>query len=123
MKFVKRRAARAPENDPFMIDLQWVEATVRVVEWCALISVIQYAADVTGNPWLKTLALSLTLQISWLAGTWVSSRFEFDLIQRGPYWVRILVNAIPVLLICYGLYKASYALSQSVIGALVAAAK
>ncbi|MGW8787121.1 hypothetical protein [Heyndrickxia sporothermodurans] len=84
------------EKDAFSQDLTRTEWIFKVFGWLVIIGTLKYAAASTGHAAFNFWALGLTIEIGWLAFSFISNRMEIEIVSYNgnkPY-LRTAANII-----------------------------
>lgn len=93
---VKFRLPPTGDKDGFSQDLTRTEWIFKVFGWLVIIGTLKYAASVTGHGAFNIWALGLTIEIGWLAFSFISHRMEIELVSSNgarPY-LRTIINIV-----------------------------
>lgn len=105
------------KKDQFYYDLVSTDWMFKFAGWIILIGTLQYAAKATDNGWFKGVTFGLTVNLTYLAHSFVHNRLHIEILnEEGKYpYLRFLCNLIFVCLLGFGAWQlASKAVATSV---------
>lgn len=114
---------KLPEDkkDQFYYDLVSTEWIFKFVGWIILIGTLQYAEKAISNGWFQGAAFALTLNLTYLAQSFVQNRLRIEIFnEEGNYpRLRLLFNLLFVALIGYGAWHIASKLVASSVAEIV----